>query len=73
MEMYELCNDYETNVHKRQADTMNHKFVQEFMAYSPLYDPDVPQEANKISPWEGHSGPKNDEISLKEVREKYLV
>jgi hypothetical protein len=43
--MFELTQDYETNVHKRSSDTLNQKFVRDFMAYSPLYDPNVPTEA----------------------------
>lgn len=36
--MYQLTNEYESNVHQRKADTMNEKFVKEFMSMSPLYD-----------------------------------
>ena len=34
---------------------MNEKFVKEFMACSPLYDPENPREANEPSTWEGAS------------------
>lgn len=44
-EMYELTEDYEFNVHKRKADTMNQQFVRDFFANSPLYDPEVAIEA----------------------------
>jgi arginyl-tRNA--protein-N-Asp/Glu arginylyltransferase len=40
-------------VHKRGYDSFNQKFVKEFMAYSPLYDQNVPEEANRPSAWEG--------------------
>ena len=61
-EMYQLTQDYELNVHKRGLDTFNPKFVKDFMAYSPLYDPNLPNEANRASFWEGaQSFSENDE------------
>ena len=51
--MYELIHDYESNVHRRKPDSMNEKFVKDFMAMSPLYDPQDPDAANAPSEWEG--------------------
>lgn len=37
-EMYELCRDYEINVHSRAVKDSSKHFFKNFMAYSPLYD-----------------------------------
>lgn len=36
--MYELCKDYEINVHQRAVKDSNKQFTKDFMARSPLYD-----------------------------------
>ena len=38
-EMALLIQDYEVNVHRRELADTNFKFINELMAYSPLYDP----------------------------------
>jgi hypothetical protein len=37
--MFELTSDYERNIHKREPESANEKFVKEFMASTPLFDP----------------------------------
>ena len=51
--MFELSRDYETNIHKRSSGVLNEKFVREAWAYSPLYNPNVPEEAKDPSDSEG--------------------
>ena len=40
---------------------MNERFVKEFMALSPLYDPSDPEKANKPSEWEERSDSKKED------------
>ena len=44
-ELFELCRDYEINIHKRELDSASRKFTSDFMAKSPLFDPNNETEA----------------------------
>ena len=67
--MFQVIEDYESNIHKRKPDSMNEKFVKEFMALSPLYDPSDPKQAQKLSDWEDSADFKKDLEKEKTLKE----
>ena len=72
-EMFQLTNDYEKNVHKRKPDSMNAKFVQEFMAYSPIFDHEDASVAYTPSPWEDMSHETQANKTTKQIQEEHRV